>query len=996
MKGKRLLSAAVSAVLTLTGLTGTGALTGTAPVYAATRISLSPMSHYVINEGVFQGWGSSLCWWANRVGYNDELSQKAADAFYGENGLRMNIARFNIGGGDDPTHHHITRTDSNMPGYTVYNNGQVTYDWTADANQRNVLDRCIKAAGDDMIVEMFSNSPPYYMTKSGCSTGNKDAGQNNLRDDQYTAFAEYLAEVCNHFEKDWGVTVQSIDPMNEPYTNFWGAYSAKQEGCHFDIGNSESRILTELKKSLSARGLNDIIISASDETSIDTQIDAFKALSSEAKGVVGRIDTHSYGGSKRSELKETALAAGKNLWMSEVDGKGTAGQNAGGMGAALWLAGRITDDCNGLNASAWILWQLIDNHVSSVGYNGNKDSGMPNINDGFWGVAVADHDKNEIILSKKYYGFGQYTRYIRPGMIMLNSGSNTMAAFDKENGKLVIVAYNTGSGNNQMIYDLSGFDEVGSISQVIRTSTSENWAEVSNAGSLSGKTLDATLAPLSITTYIIDGVKGSMSLEDPIDLGAASITGSDPWGESSNCGPDKVFDGKMSTYFDGVGAGWVQADLGEVYDISAVGFCPRSGYEARMVDGIFSFSEDGTNWSEAFTVSSLPPFGMQYVKNFACDSKARYIRYNVPQGAPNNGINKDSVYCCNIAEIELYGKPASQSGSDKITPARVTGSDPYKDSPNDDASKVFDGKTTTFFDGVGAGWVQADLGGNYRIDAISFSPRKGYEYRMADGFFSVSSDGETWNKVYTVEGQPAFGMKRINLDGLTNVRYIRYEVPEGAPNNGINKDSVYCCNIAEIAVYGEEMEPTTEPEPATQPPTKHVTPGGYFKDENEHYIIQMGQMISVTAEGSGYEVSTEGDCIEIVDKETETEDVGAQIPKVTTTYIIKAMLQGDGRIVLTVGGNELDVITVHVLGDEYPPTVNDTLYGDVNLDGKVNVADAVGILQYVANQTKYPIEEQGLINGDVDGQPGITGNDAITIQKVDAGILKNEDLPLGQ
>ena len=35
----------------------------------------------------------------------------------------------------------------------------------------------------------------------------------------------------------------------------------------------------------------------------------------------------------------------------------------------------------------------------------------------------------------------------------------------------------------------------------------------------------------------------------------------------------------------------------------------------------------------------------------------RYVRYAVPSGAPTNGINKDSVYCCNIAEIELYGKP---------------------------------------------------------------------------------------------------------------------------------------------------------------------------------------------------------------------------------------------------------------------------------------------------------------------------------------------------
>ena len=122
------------------------------PAQAAKTIVVSPDDTYAINNGVFEGWGTSLCWWANRVGYSDSLAQQCADTFFGDDGLRLNIARFNIGGGDDPSHNHITRTDSNMPGYTEYKNGQVTYNWNADANQRNVLKRCIEAAGDDMIV----------------------------------------------------------------------------------------------------------------------------------------------------------------------------------------------------------------------------------------------------------------------------------------------------------------------------------------------------------------------------------------------------------------------------------------------------------------------------------------------------------------------------------------------------------------------------------------------------------------------------------------------------------------------------------------------------------------------------------------------------------------------------------------------------------------------------------------------------------------------------
>ena len=43
----------------------------------------------------FEGWGTSLCWWANRLGYSDVLAQKSADLFYGEDGLRLNIMRYN-------------------------------------------------------------------------------------------------------------------------------------------------------------------------------------------------------------------------------------------------------------------------------------------------------------------------------------------------------------------------------------------------------------------------------------------------------------------------------------------------------------------------------------------------------------------------------------------------------------------------------------------------------------------------------------------------------------------------------------------------------------------------------------------------------------------------------------------------------------------------------------------------------------------------------------
>ena len=67
---------------------------------------------------------------------------------------------------------------------------------------------------------------------------------------------------------------------------------------------------------------------------------------------------------------------------------------------------------------------------------------------------------------------------------------------------------------------------------------------------------------------------------------------------------------------------------------------------------------------------------------------------------------------------------------------------------------------------------------------------------------------------------------------------------------------------------------------------------------------------------------------------------------------------------------------------------SDIMYGDTNEDGEVNLADAVLIMQNIANPSKYKISEQGKLNGDVDENgDGITSNDAFKIQQFVLGII---------
>ena len=73
---------------------------------------------------------------------------------------------------------------------------------------------------------------------------------------------------------------------------------------------------------------------------------------------------------------------------------------------------------------------------------------------------------------------------------------------------------------------------------------------------------------------------------------------------------------------------------------------------------------------------------------------------------------------------------------------------------------------------------------------------------------------------------------------------------------------------------------------------------------------------------------------------------------------------------------------------------NSVDYGDANCDGQVDLSDVVIIMQALANPDKYGtsgsdthhITERGTANADVNLKSGMTGDDALGIQKYLLGI----------
>ena len=65
-----------------------------------------------------------------------------------------------------------------------------------------------------------------------------------------------------------------------------------------------------------------------------------------------------------------------------------------------------------------------------------------------------------------------------------------------------------------------------------------------------------------------------------------------------------------------------------------------------------------------------------------------------------------------------------------------------------------------------------------------------------------------------------------------------------------------------------------------------------------------------------------------------------------------------------------------------------TLLGDANCDGRLTIADATAIIQHIGNQDEYGLSPQGLLNADCcNPGDGVSGKDANSIQKIEAGLL---------
>ncbi len=485
-------------------------------------------------NGPFDGWGTSLAWFANATGNygeegfvtnRDEISDEAYakalengkqlretfyESIFGEDGLDLNMARYNIGGGnatDVAYGYPFMRQGAAVPGYWAdtiggveakqTNKDQVAeafdpsddahYDWNKGASQEWWLKHGLET-GDLDHVEMFANSAPWFLTKSGYATGGYDSNANNLADPE--KFAQYMVKVTDHLEDTYGFEADTIEPFNESETGYWStpgtmaddgfgpdntalieryweryygdkdksvtpysdAVKKPQEGMHVDNDVQQKT----LKAMAAAMGEDDQTkLVATDATDSGQMVDSYNRYSDEVKNLLDQYNTHSYGTNRQRVARDIAQTDGKEISQSEVDGSWQSGGfDPYNFDNGLGMAGKINADVYTLQSKDFNFWQVVEDlYNMSTGsedvYGNHANPAGENLN---WGTVfisfdctVADEDGN-LYSERDVDNNGGSTEGLQSCSVLVNSKYNAVRAYTKfiHEGDSIIANNRTG------------------------------------------------------------------------------------------------------------------------------------------------------------------------------------------------------------------------------------------------------------------------------------------------------------------------------------------------------------------------------------------------------------------------------------------------------------------------------------------------------------------------------------------------------------------------
>ncbi|WP_437075363.1 glycoside hydrolase [Streptomyces sp. enrichment culture] len=489
----------------------TGALLASPPASAAepAAAEVSPHAAQTIDNI-----GASGAWWVNDLkNFDPAVQARVARLLFSRSGLDLSSYRYNIGGGGT-----AVTTPSRAP--EDFRTAEGTYDWSRDRGGRTFLAYAAEYGVEDLIA--FVNSAPAEWKTNGRSCGGY------LKEANTQDFADYLADVTDHFAAQ-GARFDYISPFNEPTNSF---DSCGQEGMLVPVAQRDD-IVRALGAEQRARGQATGIIAdeSSSTVQFNTELPEWIAQPGTAR-YVSRLAHHTYndpGDDQRARIHETAKSVGTPSWSTEIccfgkGGTGWAKEYDPTIDGGLNLARIVHKDFATAHDSAFQWWVALSEMIGSDPYARNDDGW----NDGliYYDPHYATNGNQTLYFTKRYYALGQYSKFVRPGSVLHNvtgapAGVEVGAYLHK--GRWIVVANNHNTTGTAL--DLRFHHAAPSRAlKAVRTSATENWARAAEP-SVSGGTMTATLAPRSVTTYVLDA-KGE---------GTTALTGAWQGRQSGKC-----------------------------------------------------------------------------------------------------------------------------------------------------------------------------------------------------------------------------------------------------------------------------------------------------------------------------------------------------------------------------------------------------------------------------------------------------------------------------
>ena len=357
-----------------------------------------------------------------------------------------------------------------------------TWDWTKD-NDQVWLMRQAKARGATNFWSAVW-SPPLFMKSNGILTNG-----GSLLKDYSQAYSDLLVSYVREYKARFDLDILAVSISNEPeikqtYQSTTWSGKEMRDLIRDHLGPAFRKAELPTRIIVPENCTWDHLARWADVILADAGAREFVSI------VAAHQYDQSYTGSEPKfppALPEAAYPAaktyGKELWQTEVSFIG--GKPDSGMGWGVGTALLIHNALVGGEVNAWIWWVFL---------NGWKD------NEG-----LADLAGDSFVVTKRLWALGNYSRFIRPGWVMIGATSNPatnvfVTAFkDPATRRLALVAINNRDEPATLQMRFDGFS-CGSLTPWVTDAVSDLAEQSAVAGPGTG--LQVILAAKSVTTLV--------------------------------------------------------------------------------------------------------------------------------------------------------------------------------------------------------------------------------------------------------------------------------------------------------------------------------------------------------------------------------------------------------------------------------------------------------------------------------------------------------------